>query len=427
MLIKGKTAFVYDIEVFPNFFSCAIKNTESGNVRIFEISSRRNDMTEIPKLFLNKQIIFVTYNGIHYDNPIISFIILNYKRLIRESVWTINSELKQLSDKIIESETSASWSKYKYANLFDGLDLLTMMFATKLRCGLKELQVTMQYPNVQEYDGDFNSFLPESDFDAVEDYNLNDINSTEELMNRLKGEIELRVGIQETLGVDVLNQDGVNLGVEIIKASYLRDTGKSWDQIKDLRTPCHELDLKDILFDFIKFETPEFQKLHTELLQTHLNLDWEKDTQNKNKFKKTVLINGLEITYSLGGIHTRNDPEIFKSDDEWVIIDSDCASMYPSAIINYQLYPQHLGPEFLTTYKKIREDRIKAKREGNKIINQTYKLALNGISGMLQSEYSWCYDPRTVLRLRLNCQLMLLMLTERLIKFGCRIGQLNTK
>lgn len=100
--------------------------------------------------------------------------------------------------------------------------------------------------------------------------------------------------------------------------------------------------------------------------------------------------------------------------------------MYPSAIINYQLYPQHLGPEFLTTYKKIREDRIKAKREGNKIINQTYKLALNGISGMLQSEYSWCYDPKTVLRLRLNCQLMLLMLTERLIKLGCRIGQLNT-
>ena len=55
--------------------------------------------------------------------------------------------------------------------------------------------------------------------------------------------------------------------------------------------------------------------------------------------------------------------------------------MYPSAIINYGLYPQHLGPEFLNTYKKIRQDRIKAKREGNKVMNMTYKLALNGISG----------------------------------------------
>lgn len=100
--------------------------------------------------------------------------------------------------------------------------------------------------------------------------------------------------------------------------------------------------------------------------------------------------------------------------------------MYPSAIINYSLYPRHLGPEFLTTYKKIKADRLKAKREGDKIMNQTYKLALNGISGMLQSEYSWCYDPKTVITLRLNCQLMLLMLTERLLKCGCKIGQLNT-
>lgn len=100
--------------------------------------------------------------------------------------------------------------------------------------------------------------------------------------------------------------------------------------------------------------------------------------------------------------------------------------MYPSAIINFGLYPQHLGPEFLNTYKKIREDRIKAKHEGNKVMNLTYKLALNGISGMLQSEYSWCYDPKTVLKLRLNCQLMLLMLTEKLIGLGCKIGQLNT-
>jgi len=44
MIIKGKTAFVYDVEVFPNFFSCAIKNTESGNIKVYEISDRQNDL-----------------------------------------------------------------------------------------------------------------------------------------------------------------------------------------------------------------------------------------------------------------------------------------------------------------------------------------------------------------------------------------------
>lgn len=426
MIIRNKTAFVYDVESFPNFFSIATKNTESGNIKTFEISDRKNELPDICKLFLRKGIFWVGYNTIHYDAPIISYLMINYKRLILRPVWEIAYEIKQFSDKIINSETSASWSQYKYAKLFDNLDLLTMLFAQKLRPSLKALQVTMEYRNVEEYDGDFNSPLPKSDIDKVLAYNINDILSTEELMNRVKDDIELRLNIEDTLHVSVLNQDGVNLGVEVIKNSYLRDTGKNWNDIKDLRSPCDELDLKDIYFDFISFTTPEFQKLHKELLETHINLKEETAKKQKDRWRKTIFVNDTEITYSLGGIHTRNKPEIFKSDDDWVIIDSDCASMYPSAIINFGLYPQHLGPEFLNTYKKIREDRIKAKREGNAVINQTYKLALNGISGMLQSEYSWCYDPKTVLKLRLNCQLMLLMLTERLMSIGCKIGQLNT-
>ncbi len=61
MLIKGKTAFVYDIEVFPNFFSVTLKNTESGNIVSFEISDRRNDMINIIRVFLNSNIYFVGF------------------------------------------------------------------------------------------------------------------------------------------------------------------------------------------------------------------------------------------------------------------------------------------------------------------------------------------------------------------------------
>ena len=72
MLIKGKTAFVYDIEVFPNFFSVTLKNTESGNIVSFEISDRKNDMPNIAKVFLNPNIYFVGFNSMHY---IIKFLI----------------------------------------------------------------------------------------------------------------------------------------------------------------------------------------------------------------------------------------------------------------------------------------------------------------------------------------------------------------
>lgn len=34
MLIRNKTVYVYDIEIFPNVFHCVVKNTETGE-RLF--------------------------------------------------------------------------------------------------------------------------------------------------------------------------------------------------------------------------------------------------------------------------------------------------------------------------------------------------------------------------------------------------------
>lgn len=167
MLIRNNVCFVHDVEAFQNFFSVTIKNTESGNYKQYEIGERRNDLPDIAKLFLHKGIIFCGYNVIHYDNPIISYLILNYKRLVLKPVWEVTAEIKTFSDKIITSETSTSWSQYKYANLFLTLDLLTMKWSQKLRPSLKALQVTMEYQNVEEYSGNFEKPLPKSEIENV--------------------------------------------------------------------------------------------------------------------------------------------------------------------------------------------------------------------------------------------------------------------
>lgn len=100
--------------------------------------------------------------------------------------------------------------------------------------------------------------------------------------------------------------------------------------------------------------------------------------------------------------------------------------MYPSLILQHKFYPPHLGEAFLDVYGKIKTERMEAKHSGNKIVNETFKLALNGLSGNLQNEYSWCYSPLTVMQIRINGQLMLLMLAEKLISMGCRILNANT-
>ena len=418
MIIKGLIVQVYDIEIFPNCFSLTIKNTETKEFQFFELSDRKNNLVDLVPLFLDKRYIFCGYNNIHYDNPIVNFII-EYKETIKKSTrLDIEYNLFQLSQTIIKGDLE-KWKKWKYANNFETLDLLTMLFSQKLRVGLKEMQVTMKYSNVQEYDGNFEAPIPEEDIPKMIQYNINDVNSTEELLYRCENDIKLRLNIEEEYGIKALNKDGVNLGMEILKTKYLEKTHKTWNDIKDLRSPCNKIALNEIILPFIKFDNPILKDLLNEMKQQIVSPD-------RKSYNKHFLMDNLEYSVGVGGIHSVNKPSIFIAKEDEIISDVDVASLYPSLIIEYGFYPPHLGKEFLEVYKGIKDERIEAKHNGNKLKNLTLKLSINGLSGNLQSEFSWCYSPKTVMRIRINGQLLLLMLAEKLISIGCQIIQANT-
>ena len=418
MIIKGLIVQVYDIEIFPNCFSLTIKNTETKEFQFFELSNRKNNLVDLVPLFLDKRYIFCGYNNIHYDNPIVNFII-EYKETLKKSTrLDIEYNLFQLSQTIIKGDLE-KWKRWKYANNFETLDLLTMLFSQKLRVGLKEMQVTMKYSNVQEYDGNFETPIPEEDIPKMIQYNINDVNSTEELLYRCENDIKLRLNIEEEYGIKALNKDGVNLGMEILKTKYLEKTHKTWNDIKDLRSPCDKIALNEIILPFIKFDNPILKDLLNEMKQQVVSPD-------RKGYNKHFLMDNLEYSVGVGGIHSVNKPSIFIAKEDEVISDVDVASLYPSLIIEYGFYPPHLGKEFLEVYKGIKDERIEAKHNGNKLKNLTLKLSINGLSGNLQSEFSWCYSPKTVMRIRINGQLLLLMLAEKLISIGCQIIQANT-
>lgn len=418
MIIKDLIVQVYDIEIFPNCFSLTIKNTETKEFQFFELSNRKNNLVDLVPLFLDKRYIFCGYNNIHYDNPIVNFII-EYKETLKKSTrLDIEYNLFQLSQTIIKGDLE-KWKRWKYANNFETLDLLTMLFSQKLRVGLKEMQVTMKYSNVQEYDGNFEAPIPEEDIPKMIQYNINDVNSTEELLYRCENDIKLRLNIEEEYGIKALNKDGVNLGMEILKTKYLEKTHKTWNDIKDLRSPCDKIALNEIILPFIKFDNPILKDLLNEMKQQVVSPD-------RKGYNKHFLMDNLEYSVGVGGIHSVNKPSIFIAKEDEIISDVDVASLYPSLIIEYGFYPPHLGKEFLEVYKGIKDERIEAKHNGNKLKNLTLKLSINGLSGNLQSEFSWCYSPKTVMRIRINGQLLLLMLAEKLISIGCQIIQANT-
>lgn len=420
MIIKNKIVYVYDIEVFPNVFHCLLKNTETKEYIYFEVSERKNQIEQLIDFFSNCQNKMICgYNCIHYDNPIINFILEYKKPMSCASFERICYNIQSLSNIIVSSNDLEKWKRWKYANNFDTLDLLTMLYSQKLRVGLKEMQVTMKYKNVQEYEGRFDEYLLEKDIDEMIKYNKNDVDSTENLLYLCENDIKLRLSIEEEYNIKALNKDGVNLGMEILKIKYLEKTGKTWDDIKDLRSPCDVIDLSKVILPFISYKTPLLQNFLEEFKQ-------QKVSAGRKAFEKHFILKGLEYSVGVGGIHSVNEPEVIIPKEDEVISDVDVASLYPSLIIEYGFYPPHLGKEFLEVYTQIKNERIEAKHNGNKLKDKTLKLSINGLSGNLQSQYSWVYSPETVMKIRINGQLMLLMLAERLINAGCKILQANT-
>jgi hypothetical protein len=439
MIIRDKIVYVYDIEVFPNVFHCTVKNTETGELHKFEISCRRNQLDELVNFFhtvntdytfgdlyttkiqLNTDKLFCGYNNLHYDNPIINYIIDYYVVMKYKGYRDICRSIFNLSKVITTSseDDNSAWRKWKYMICFDSFDILTMLYSNKLRVGLKEIQVTMQYKNVQEFVADWQADLPENQIDSMIDYNINDVNSTEELLNRCKKDIDLRIAIEDEYGVRVLSKDGVNIGMKILTQKYLEKTGQTWWDIKDLRSPMSVIPLNNVILPFIKYDSPILTRVLDDM-KSQIVSPGRKGYENKFVFE------GLQYSVGVGGIHSVNKPEIIIPKEDEMLIDIDVASLYPSMLIEYEFYPKHLGPEFLEVYKQIKDERIEAKHNGNKVKNETLKLALNGLSGNLQNEHNFCYSPFAVMQIRINGQLLLLMLAEKLTQLGCRIVQANT-
>ena len=420
MKIRDKICSVFDIEVFINCFHCTLYNTETHEINKFEVSERKNEIHSLCKYFMENDFYFVGYNNIHYDNPIINYC-LEYFSDCDFPYWKICNSIFNLSKTITDKQGDLNlWKRWKYANNFFTLDLLTMLYSTALRVSLKEMQITMHYSNVREFITDWKAPLDIEKMDDMIEYNLNDVMSTNELLNRCVKDIELRLSIEDEYGINCLSKDGVNIGMEIIKVKYLEKTGLQWNQIKDLRSPMDFIALKDVILPKIHYDTPILQSLLERLKMATVS-------PGRKGLEEQFILDGVKISVGVGGIHSQNKPAIIIPKDDEVLLDVDAASLYPTLLIKYGFYPKHLGEAFLEVYSGIKDERIEAKHTGKKLKDTTLKLSLNGLSGNLQNEFSWVYSPMAVMKIRMNGQLLLLRLAEMLIKIGCKMIQYNTK
>lgn len=414
---------IYDIELYPNFFCCNFIDLER-NKKSFILFEDKNEISELLQFLKNVKGL-VGFNCIKFDSQVLNYIIKNPNSSI-EKIYEIGQ--KTFEEGFFPSKP-----------LILNLDLfLIHHYDNKNKAtSLKWVEFSMNIKNIQSLPIEPNALIQADEVDKLVEYCFNDCEATLDFYLLTKGitehplykgidKIQFRRDIQSKYGISCLNYNDVKIGTEIGLDKYIEISKKDKNEVKKLRTYRKTIKLSDCIENNISFKSEVFQKF-----LTHLKSLTVKPNQIKEEEGFTLYYKNVEFEFGYGGLHTVDKPRIIKKSNNNQIIDADVTSYYPSAIINRNLYPKHLGVEFIEAYKAIFEQRVEAKKlsktdKSYQSVNEALKLSLNGTYGQTNSQYSYLYDPLVTFKVTINNQLCLLMLCETLLDNNINLLSVNT-
>lgn len=423
---------IYDIETLKKCFTYTGYNIDTKKIEQFVFHNDKFELTELLQhlLKLKGQIGF---NNISFDYPIIHYIIKNASNWL----WDINEEnitkqdvidliYKKAQELIVNQNNSGFFGTIKDKEvLILQLDLFKIWhYNNKARTtSLKGLEISMNYPNVMDMPIHHNEEnISFSDVTEILKYNLNDVLATYEFYLKSIPKIELRKQIQAKYNIPCINYSDSKIGESLLLELYSKHNKKnSWD-IKKLRSYRESISFNEIIFNYIKFNSKEFNNLLSSLKSLEIK-------ETKKAFAKSVLYKGFQYDYGTGGIHGCITSGIYEENSEYMIIDADVASLYPNIAIKNRLYIEHLGETFIDLYDKdIVQERIRAKKAGEMSISDALKLSANSVYGKSNDENSFLYDPKYTMATTINGQLLLTMLAEMLVNnlTDTTVLQINT-
>ncbi|MFW5891049.1 MAG: hypothetical protein ACOCUI_02420, partial [bacterium] len=111
--------WIYDIEIYINYFSAIFKNPETKEIKKFVIFNEKNDLSDLLEFIENKWLI--GYNNYSFDNQLLGFLYYNQLDLSQYDSDYICSQILQIAKNIISDR---SYDNYKYNIPFKSLDLM---------------------------------------------------------------------------------------------------------------------------------------------------------------------------------------------------------------------------------------------------------------------------------------------------------------
>lgn len=416
-------SWVYDIETMKNFSCSVFRNGEERLV--FEISSRKDQTKELAKFLKSGKIKYlIGFNNIRFDMQVLQMMLDNPEDFRGKKGSKRAEQLWKYAQKVIETVKLDKFPPYpEYKLDVPQIDLFLINHYNNLNkmTSLKWLEFSMDWKKLQDLPYKHDTILTKDKFDEVINYCINDVDATYEFAKKCTKIVKLRLSQdKEYPDLNLLNKSDSSVG-ETLFLDYMSEAlNIDKRTLRKQQTHHSIIKLSDCVLPYINFKTDTFQEVLDYINTVKINPHDSKDT-----FKKTVEFGGMEYVFGEGGLHASYKDKQFVSNEEYIILDLDFSSYYPTLAFRNGFYPQHLSEVFCEVYENIYNTRKKIPKTNPN--NLSYKLTLNSCYGKAKDIYSFLYDRMFQLKITINGQLILAMFAERLSFIeNCQIIQVNT-
>ena len=382
-------ATIYDTEVFAYDWIVVFKETETE-----EYTTIHND-NEALKQYLEDDVLYVSFNGKHYDQFIIKAIACDFSP----------QEIKALNDFIIGG--GRGWEYAPLKDFYFRFNNVDIRDDVQPGLSLKAIEGHMGM-DIQETEVSFDLDRPLTKDELLQTvcYCIHDVDTTHELMRLREDYLKTKKNLGKRAGID----EAKSLAATNAKltAMMLRAERKEWNDGREYVYP-ENLDITVIPKPVLDF----FETIH--------DMSIPDDVLFKTSFE--IEIGGMLCKYAWGGVHGSLTGYHEEATENRVIQNRDVSSLYPSLIEIYNYLSRNVpDPEL---FYAIKRDRIQAKHNGDKQTAKDLKLPLNTVSGAQENRYNDLYDPLPTRSLRISGQLFLTVLTMRLLNACKTIKLLN--
>lgn len=408
---------IFDVEVVPNRWLVGFLRHGSQDEPAFDQIENRDFLQAHLERIRSEGLTLVGYNSSAYDCAIVKAI-LDGADPFGKSQSIINSTRRRTPPDLGVDHVDLA-KRVSSAGQFPSLK----MVAANLGLPIDELPSAW-----------FSEDADDERWERIREYNRRDLISTWEILRRLAPELGALALLSNDLGEDLRSIPSPQVVEKFFVKRYRESTGSEPPRIE--------------IPSSVRYRPPDcvrppttaaarewFDRITSEPLRIAQRDDGSIHWINRPDAE--FAIGSLRVKVGLGGLHSNDEPRLYRQSRRRRLVLIDVASYYPSLIANFGFTPSSIGDAGRDAYRTILQRRLAVKEAAaaeTDPVRKTeleaeergLKLLLNSTFGKLGNQFSKLFDPPAMAATTLTGQALLINLIEELHAVGARVLSANT-